>query len=300
MTLTYQLIALAVLAYFLGSVPFGLLVGKLKGIDVREHGSKNIGATNVGRLLGMKFFYLVTLLDALKSLVPVVLASALVHRLPESERTALIHGLWLLTGIAAVLGHIFPVFLGFKGGKGVATGAGLVALITTFGGVSGAHFNPVVSAMTAVHGGLSRRDLPLYVLAQISGGIVGVLLAHAMFDLPLMQFDGTARTGFPQWLSEVVATTGLLLVIAGAVRHRAAAVPGAVAGYVTAGYWFTASTCFANPAVTIARSGTGTFAGIAPGDAPGFILAQLAGLAVGLGLIRLIGLDTPSEKTHAA
>lgn len=126
MTLTHQLIALAVVAYLLGSIPFGLLVGRLKGIDVREHGSKNIGATNVGRLLGTRYFYLVTFLDALKSLLPLVVASILVHRLPASDRTVLIHALWLLVGIAALLGHIFSVFLRFRGGKGVATGAGLV------------------------------------------------------------------------------------------------------------------------------------------------------------------------------
>lgn len=126
MTLTHQLVVLSVAGYFLGSVPFGLLVGKLKGIDVREHGSKNIGATNVGRLLGTRFFYLVTFLDALKSLVPLLVASVLVHRLPTNERDALLHALWLLTGLAAMLGHIFSIFLAFKGGKGVATGAGIV------------------------------------------------------------------------------------------------------------------------------------------------------------------------------
>jgi glycerol uptake facilitator-like aquaporin len=172
----------------------------------------------------------------------------------------------------------------------LATGAGLIALINTFGGISGAHFNPAVSVLAVIHGALPRRDLAWYIIAQIAGAMAGVVLAHAMFDLSLLQWDGKARTGAGQWLSEAVATAGLLVVIAGTVRHSVAAVPGAVAGYVTAGYWFTASTCFANPAVTIARGCTGTFAGIAPADVPGFILAQAVGLAAGLVLIRLLGI----------
>lgn len=162
----------------------------------------------------------------------------------------------------------------------LATGAALIALITACGGLSGAHFNPVVSLLMAWRGALSWRLVPGYLAAQVAGALAGVLLAHAMFELPLLQASTHIRTGGSQWLSEVVATSGLLLVIVGTVRQRAEAVPYTVAGYVTAGYWFTASTCFANPAVTIARAATDTFAGIRPADAPGFVLAQIAGLAL--------------------
>jgi glycerol-3-phosphate acyltransferase PlsY len=133
-----QLALLAALAYFIGSIPFGLIVGKLKGIDVRTAGSKNIGATNVGRLLGKRYFYLVTLLDAAKSLVPLVLASRIVHAVPMPERTASLHALWIAVGVAAMLGHVFSVFLGFRGGKGVATSAGIVLGVWPYFTVPGA------------------------------------------------------------------------------------------------------------------------------------------------------------------
>ena len=177
----------------------------------------------------------------------------------------------------------------------IATGAALFALIAAFGGLSGAHFNPVVTLFAARRGALAWRLVPGYLIAQVAGGLLGVLLAHGMFGLDLVQASAHVRTGQSQWLSEVVATCGLLLVIHGSVRHRPDLVPIAVASYVTAGYWFTASTCFANPAVTIARAWTDTFAGIRPLDAPGFILAQVVGLGLALILARL--LDSPAQET---
>jgi glycerol uptake facilitator-like aquaporin len=159
----------------------------------------------------------------------------------------------------------------------LATGAALVALILTFGPISGAHFNPAVTLTAAWWGGLDRAAVPLYVLAQVAGAFAGVAVAHLMFDEPLFSASRHARAGLSQLVSEFVATFGLLAVIWGCVRSRAAAVPFAVAAYITAAYWFTASTSFANPAVTLARSATDTFAGIRPADAPGFIVAQLAG-----------------------
>lgn len=158
----------------------------------------------------------------------------------------------------------------------LATGAGLVALIFTFGSISGAHFNPVVSLAAAMQRVLSWRHLPAYVMAQIVGGVVGVLATHAMFDLPLLQIAERSRSGTGQFLSEIVATFGLLTVIHGTSR-RASVVPVAAAAYITAAYWFTASTSFANPAVTISRAFTNTFTGIRPQDAPLFVVAQLIG-----------------------
>ena len=165
------------------------------------------------------------------------------------------------------------------------TGAILVVLILTFGPLSGAHFNPAVSLAFALRGELAWRIVVVYIAAQIAGGIVGVWTAHLMFELPLWQLSLTARTGSGQWLAEAVATFGLLLTIFGCVARTPAAVPYAVGLYITAAYWFTASTSFANPAVTIARSMSDTFAGIAPSGVLPFIAAQLAGmlLAVILG-----------------
>lgn len=164
-------------------------------------------------------------------------------------------------------------------GNTLPTGAILVVLILMFGPLSGAHFNPAVTLAFVM-----RREIPpgealLYVLAQIAGGLTGALIAHAMFELPLAQISETARTGHAQWFSEWVATFGLVATILGTLRFRPEAVAYAVGLYITAGYWFTASTSFANPAVTIARSFTDTFSGIAPAHAPGFILAQLIGAA---------------------
>lgn len=159
----------------------------------------------------------------------------------------------------------------------VATGAGLIALILTFGPVSGAHFNPVVTLAAAGQGALPWREVPGYLAAQLVGAPAGTVLAHLMFELPAVSPSRHVRAGGGQVLSELVATFGLLAVISGCGRHRPTAVPFAVGAYITAAYWFTASTSFANPAVTLARAITDTFAGIRPADAPGFIVAQLLG-----------------------
>lgn len=161
----------------------------------------------------------------------------------------------------------------------LATGAGLVALILTFGSISGAHFNPAVTIADAAQGGLSWRDAPVYVAAQVVGAFVGVAVAHGMFGEPAFFASTHVRSGGAQWLSEFVATFGLLATIWGTVRARAAAVPFAVGAYITAAYWFTSSTSFANPAVTLARAASNTFAGIRPCDVPGFVAAQFAGAA---------------------
>jgi glycerol uptake facilitator-like aquaporin len=157
------------------------------------------------------------------------------------------------------------------------TGAILVVLITIFGPVSGAHLNPAVSLVFALRKEMPWNEFAAYVVAQIVGGILGALLAHAMFELPFFQISGTARTGLGQWIAEAVAVYGLILTILGCLARNAAAVPMAVGLYITAAYWFTASTSFANPAVTIARSLSDTFAGIAPTDVPAFIAAQIIG-----------------------
>jgi glycerol uptake facilitator-like aquaporin len=159
----------------------------------------------------------------------------------------------------------------------IATGAALVALILTFGPISGAHFNPVVSIADAIEGGLAWTETPAYVLAQIAGGMSGAILANAMFALPLVSASHRVRSGSAQLLSEFVATFGLLCVIWGCSRSRSGVVPFAVGAYITAAYWFTASTSFANPAVTIARSLSATFSGIQIRDVPLFVIAQFAG-----------------------
>ena len=179
----------------------------------------------------------------------------------------------------------------------LATGAALIALILTFGPISGAHFNPAVTLADASQGGLPWREVPGYVLAQIAGAFVGVALAHLMFGLPLFEASTKLRAGMPQAISEFVATFGLLAVIWGCVRRRSDAVPFAVAAYITAAYWFTASTSFANPAVTLARAATNTFAGIRPDDVPAFILAQLIGAAAATLLFRWL---VPSLPASAA
>jgi glycerol uptake facilitator-like aquaporin len=168
----------------------------------------------------------------------------------------------------------------------MATGAALVALILTFGPISGAHFNPAVTLADASQGGLPWGEVPLYVGAQLIGAFAGVAAAHVMFELPVFFASRHARSGPAQVFSEFVATFGLLAVIWGCARLRSSAVPFAVAAYITAAYWFTASTSFANPAVTLARSATDTFAGIRPADAPAFIVAQLLGAAAATGLFR--------------
>ena len=168
----------------------------------------------------------------------------------------------------------------------VATAAALVALILTFGSISGAHFNPAVSVAEASQGGLEWREVPGYVAAQVVGAVVGVWIAHVMFGERVLMLSLQTRSGPAQLVSEFVATFGLLSVIWGCSRRRSDAVPFAVAAYITAAYWFTASTSFANPAVTLARALTDTFAGIRPADVPGFILAQLAGATAATLLFR--------------
>ena len=162
-------------------------------------------------------------------------------------------------------------------GNTLATGAILYVLITTLGPVSGAHFNPVVSAVFALRREIGWGTALAFAAAQVAGGVGGTLLAHAMFELPLIQFSEHARTGSGQWLAEAVATFTLVLAILGTLRARPGAVPAVVALAIVAGYWFTASTSFANPAVTLARALSNSFAGIAPRDVPGFVMAQAAG-----------------------
>jgi glycerol uptake facilitator-like aquaporin len=174
----------------------------------------------------------------------------------------------------------------------IATGGALVALFLSFGPQSGAHMNPVVTLAAAATDGLRWHAVPAYIAAQIVGAILGVWLAHIMFDLPLLQLSTHVRTGMPQWVAEVVATFGLLAVIWGCRAHREPVTALAVAAYITGAYWFTASTSFANPAVTIARSLSDTFAGIRPVDAPGFIVAQFAALALALPLLRRAAPDS--------
>ena len=169
-------------------------------------------------------------------------------------------------------------------GNTLPTGAILVVLILIFGPVSGAHFNPAVTAAFALRREIAPPDALLYVAAQIAGGLVGVFAAHLMFEEALFQVSLNTRTGGAQWFSEAVATFGLVAAILGTLRWRPEAVPYAVGLFITAGYWFTASTSFANPAVTIARSFTDTFSGIAPAHAPAFILAQFLGAVVATGL----------------
>jgi glycerol uptake facilitator-like aquaporin len=168
----------------------------------------------------------------------------------------------------------------------LATGATLTALILTFGPISGAHFNPAVTLADAWEGGIAWREVPGYLLAQVGGAFGGVAAAHVMFSEPLFSASTHARAGAAQLFSEFVATFGLLAVIWGCARLRSAAVPFAVGAYIMGAYWFTASTSFANPAVTLARAASNTFAGIRPIDAPGFIVAQLAGAAAATSVFR--------------
>lgn len=171
-------------------------------------------------------------------------------------------------------------------GNTVPTGAILFVIITLFGPLSGAHFNPAVTLVMAANRAIGWRIAGLYILAQLAGGVAGTALAHLMFDLPVLQLGTHIRTGGSQWLSEGVATFGLVLTILAGIRHRPSAIPALVGLYITAAYWFTASTSFANPAVTIARAFTTSFSGIRPDDVPAFILAQLSGGFAALALSR--------------
>jgi arsenate reductase len=176
-----------------------------------------------------------------------------------------------------------------------ATAAGLVALILAFGSVSGAHFNPVVSLADRFFGGLTTRELLAYIPAQIGGACAGAMVANLMFDLDAINLSTDTRSGSGIWLGEVVATFGLLIVILGVVRSgRASTAPFAVAGYIAAAYWFTSSTSFANPAVTIGRTLSDTFAGIRPSSVPAFIVAQLLGGALAVALARYLHPDLPA------
>ena len=162
-------------------------------------------------------------------------------------------------------------------GNTLATGAMLFVLITMLGAISGAHFNPAVTMVMRLRGDIDTAGALGHVAAQLVGGILGVWAAHVMFGLPVLEISTKARTGIGQWLGEAIATFGLLLTIIGTARMRPDWVPASVALYITAAYWFTSSTSFANPAITIARSLSDTFAGIAPASVPGFIMAQIAG-----------------------
>lgn len=179
----------------------------------------------------------------------------------------------------------------------IATGAALVALILTFGSLSGAHLNPVVTLVDAARGGLRWRDVPGYVVAQVAGAFIGVASAHVMFGEPLFTASTHARDGFAMAFSEFIATFGLVAVILGCSRRHATAVPFAVGAYITAAYWFTASTSFANPAVTLARAATNSFSGIRPADVALFVIAQLAGGAAATMLFHWLVPPTPRSAT---
>jgi glycerol uptake facilitator-like aquaporin len=214
------------------------------------------------------------------SLEPPLQPFTLAHRLvAEGLGTALLLAIVIGSGIMGERlagGNVAIALLG----NTVATGAGLVVLITIFGPLSGAHFNPVVSLMFAARRELSWPNAAAYIVVQIVGAVLGVWLAHAMFAEPILQISTKMREGWSQGLSEAVATFGLIATILGSLRFRSEATPMMVGLYITAAYWFTASTSFANPAVTIARSMSDTFAGIASVSAPQFIIAELIGAAI--------------------
>ena len=182
----------------------------------------------------------------------------------------------------------------------LATGAALVCLILTFGPISGAHFNPAVTLADASQGGMPWREVPPYIVAQLAGAFGGVAAAHVMFKKPLFFASEHVRSGGAQLFSEFVATFGLLAVIWGVVRRRPTAVPFAVGAYITAAYWFTASTSFANPAVTLARSLTDTFAGIRPADVPGFVVAQFVGAFAATALFGWLAPPASRDATSSA
>jgi glycerol uptake facilitator-like aquaporin len=170
----------------------------------------------------------------------------------------------------------------------LATGAALFALIVTLGPSSGAHFNPVITAVFALRGALPAREAAAYAIAQIAGAFTGVAVAHVMFELPVFELSAHARSGVSQGLGEMVATFGLVLTVSMTAHRGALVAPVAIATYITGAYWWTSSTCFANPAVTLARTLTDTFVGIRPGDVPMFLLAQVAGAAASVGLVTWI------------
>jgi arsenate reductase len=204
----------------------------------------------------------------------------------EAIGTALLVAIVVGSGIAAQ--RLSPSDVGLQLlENSTATGAGLVALILAIGVVSGAHFNPVVTLADRLLGGTSTRDAGVYVVAQVGGACVGAIVANVMFGLSAVELSTHTRTGGDLWLGELVATFGLLLVILGVVRSgRSSVAPYAVGGYIAAAYWFTSSTSFANPAVTVGRTLTNTFAGIRPSSAPMFIVTQIAGALVAVVLAR--------------
>lgn len=181
-------------------------------------------------------------------------------------------------------------------GNTLPTGAILVVLITLFGPISGAHFNPAVTLVFALRGDIDRQTSLIYIGVQIAGGILGAMLAHAMFELPVLQYSTTVRTGGAQWLAETIAAFGLLLTILGGLRANPASIPWLVGLYITAAYWFTASTSFANPAVAIARALTDTFSGIRPIDVPGFIIAECLGALLAWYVATWLYGDEPSTN----
>jgi arsenate reductase len=221
----------------------------------------------------------------------------------ELTRKAVAEGLGTGLLVAAVVGSGIAAQRLSPGNTGLqllenstATAGALVALILAFGSVSGAHFNPVVSLADRWFGGLTNRELSVYVVAQVIGGCLGAIAANLMFDLPAIDVSTKARSGGDLWFAEVIATLGLLLVIFGVVRAgRAALAPFAVAGYIAAAYWFTSSTSFANPAVTIARTLSNTFAGIEPASVPAFVIAQLVGCVVAIAVAWFLYPDLPAD-----
>jgi glycerol uptake facilitator-like aquaporin len=178
----------------------------------------------------------------------------------------------------------------------IATGGALVALILTFGPISGAHFNPVVTLALAQNPALNRRVVAAYILAQFVGAAFGVLLAHAMFGLPIFEVSTHTRASAGEWIGEFVATFGLIGIVLSCRRHAPSAIPYAVAAYIVAAYWFTASTSFANPAVAVARAFTNTFAGIRPSDLGGFIVAELLGATVASVAFRWLLSEQPETR----
>ena len=208
--------------------------------------------------------------------------------LAEFVGTAMLVAVVVGSGIAAQ--RLSPGDIGIELlENAAATAAGLIAIILAVGPVSGAHLNPAVSVADRIFGGMSNRELGVYVVAQIGGGVAGCVLANAMFNLPAVDWSTKTRSSGALWLSEVVATTGLLLVIFGVVRSgRATVAPFAVGAYIGAAYWFTSSTSFANPAVTIGRTLSNTFAGIDPASMPAFVACQLLGALIAVGLVRVL------------
>ncbi|MEN3271855.1 MAG: hypothetical protein V7636_616 [Actinomycetota bacterium] len=217
------------------------------------------------------------------------MARTLVRRaLAEYVGTAFLVAIVVGSGIAA--SNLSPHDLGLQLlENAAATAGGLVALILALGPVSGAHFNPVVSLADAFLGGLERRDLPVYIGAQVAGAITGSIVANLMFELDAISWSTHARSTHGLWIGEVVATIGLLIVIFGVVRSgRSSAAPFAVGAYIGGAYFFTSSTSFANPAVTIGRAFSDTFAGIKPSSVPGFIICQLVGASIAVVLVRAL------------